>query len=100
MTYLRFDSDTAWFIAAVIVILLLSALAGYISAKMTIADNCRKRLRAKEALRMANWRRVMADLEIPTYQREANHPLDRDPYDLRTIVHPEPIEISDWRKIN
>jgi len=104
--YARIDSDLAWFIVAVLVVLLLSAFAAVIGSKMTIADNNRK-LKAQREAKYAEYRRewdaATEILAIPTYQREAWHPRDTEPYDLSIGVRLPEIDsfmIDDIRKRN
>ena len=79
------DTDTAWFIAAVLATIALSAFAGWFSAKMEIKYYAKKKLAADEA-RRAQWiKAVYHDIDIPAFQREAKHPLDSVPYDIRKM---------------
>jgi hypothetical protein len=77
--------DTAWFIAAVLATIALSAFAGWFGARMEIKDYTKKKLAAEEA-RRAQWiKAVYHDIDIPAFQREAKHPLDSVPYDIRKM---------------
>ena len=81
----QIDDSAALFLAAVLVILLISATAGWIGARMELKDYAKKKMRADEA-RRAQWiKAVYDDIDIPAYQREAKHPLDSAPYDIRKL---------------
>jgi hypothetical protein len=81
----QIDDSTAWAIAAVLATIALSAFAGWFSAKMEIKYYAKKKLAADEA-RRAQWiKAVYHDIDIPAFQREAKHPLDSVPYDIRKM---------------
>jgi len=63
------DTNTIWFIAAVLVILFLSAFAGWLGARMEIRDYAKKRIAADKAWRDQWPKAVYHDIDIPAYQR-------------------------------
>jgi hypothetical protein len=83
--FTQIDDSTAWAIAAALATIALSAFAGWFSAKMEIKYYAKKKLAADEA-RRAQWiKAVYHDIDIPAFQREAKHPLDSVPYDIRKM---------------
>lgn len=77
------DSDTAWFIVALLVILLILAVAGIVGCRIELR-NARRRQQLREAKRHEEFlARLYRDMDTPTFMREAKHPLDSMPYDIR-----------------
>jgi hypothetical protein len=96
----QIDTDTTWFIFAVLVVLMLSAAAGWVGAKMELADHRRKRIEQQEA-QYARWQREWdAATDVPTFMRESAHPFDAIPNELRTVIHPEPVEDNNHERWN
>jgi hypothetical protein len=87
MNYLmqRIDQDTAWFIAAVLVIMLLSAIAGVIGAKLEVRELTHKRQMQEERRREEFLASLYRDVDTPTFIREARHPMDSAPYNIHKI---------------
>ena len=87
MNYLmqHIDQDTAWFIVAVLVLMLASAIAGVIGAKLELREATRRH-QLHEAKRRADFfSRLYRDVDTPTFMREARHPMDSVPLDIRKM---------------
>ena len=79
----QLDENTAWFIIAVLVIVLLSTMAGIIGAKLELRD-ARRKLQMQEDIRREDFlASLYRDVDTPTFMREARHPLDSVRYDIR-----------------
>jgi uncharacterized protein HemX len=81
----RIDSDLAWFVIAVLVILLLATLIWGFSLKQKQWENERLIARAKQSQPTLEKFVYPANLDTPTFLREARHPLDSAPYDIRKL---------------
>ena len=79
------DQDTAWFIVALLVILLLATLAGVVGCKLELRD-ARRKHQLCEAKRHEDYLdRLYRDVDTPAFMREARHPLDSVKYDIRKL---------------
>jgi hypothetical protein len=81
----RIDQDTAWFIAAVLVIMLLSGIAGVIGAKLEVRELTRKRQMQEDRRREEFLASLYRGVDTPTFMREARHPMDSVPHDIRKM---------------
>jgi hypothetical protein len=79
--YQAIDQDTAWFIVAVLLILLLSVAAGAVGAMLELREIQRQR-RVIDARPV----RIYTELETPAYLRQTRHPLDSVEFDWRATV--------------
>ena len=82
----RIDSDTAWFVIAVLVIALVVVLFWVIDLKMTIQANKREHRRSEDRRQHSEWKdQAIPEVDTQAYQREARHPDDSKPYDIRKL---------------
>jgi len=86
MTYLmqRIDSDLAWFVIAVLIILLISVLVWGFGLKRKQWENERLIARAKQAQPTLERFVYPANLDTPTFLRESPH--DGIDYDWRQVI--------------
>jgi hypothetical protein len=87
MNYLMqyIGQDKAWFIVAVLLILLLSTVAGVIGEKLKVRDLTRKR-KSQEATRHEELLAALyRGVDTPIFMREARHPMDSVPYDIHKM---------------
>ena len=87
MDYLmqRIDTNTTWFIVAVVGFMLISVVFGAIGAKLELRDARRKQELLVDKRREDFLARLYRDLDTPTFMREARHPMDSVPYDVRKM---------------
>jgi hypothetical protein len=105
MTYLmqRIDSDLAWFVISVLVVLLLSSLIWGFGLKRKQWEHELLIYRAKQAQPTLETFVYPANLETPTFLRKTPHYSDGKKYNLAVGVRepePKPITIDDIRKLN